>query len=64
MTMKKALPRFNRFDKAQILGHECYSLGLEGLLEFKAPEVVENKPYSFKADCWSFGILIYNILTN
>jgi len=45
------------------LGHECYSLGLVGQIEFKAPEVVEDKPYSFKSDCWSFGIVIYNMLT-
>ena len=63
MTLKKALPRINSFESAEILGHECYSLGLVGNIEYKAPEVIENKPYSFKADCWAFGIIIYYLLT-
>lgn len=63
MTLKKAQPRLNNFEHAVILGHECYSLGNVGQLEFKAPEVLEDKPYSFKSDCWSYGMVVYNLLT-
>ena len=44
LTLKKALPRINSFEHAEILGHECYSLGLVGDSEYNAPEVIENKP--------------------
>jgi serine/threonine protein kinase len=64
MTLKNACPKFNCFNKAEILGHETKSFGLEGKIEFKAPEVVRNEHYDFMADCWSFGIIIFNLLTN
>jgi|TARA_B110001450_G_C17186332_1_gene305518 serine/threonine protein kinase len=63
MTMKKAVPKFNSFEHAEILGHECFSIGLVGKIEFKAPEVVKNMNYRFKSDCWSFGIIIFHLLT-
>jgi hypothetical protein len=42
MTLMKALPRINSFEHAEIIGHECYSLGMVGKIEFKAPEVIKN----------------------
>ena len=30
MTIKKAIPRFNSFEHAEILGHECFSIGIAG----------------------------------
>ena len=64
MSKKKASPRISSFEHAQMLGHECWCMGSVGKLEFKAPEVVENKPYGFKADSWSFGIVVFHMLTN
>lgn len=38
-------------------------MGCLGDLRYRAPEVVMNKPYSFKADCWTFGIVLFFLMT-
>ena len=34
-----------------------------GTVEYMAPEVVNRKGHSFSADWWSFGVLMYEMLT-
>ena len=34
-----------------------------GTLNYTSPEVVENKPYTEKADIWSLGCLVYEMIT-
>ncbi len=34
-----------------------------GTLAYTSPEVVENKPYTEKADIWSLGCLAYEMIT-
>jgi len=34
-----------------------------GTLNYTSPEVVENKPYTEKADIWSLGCLVYEMMT-
>ena len=34
-----------------------------GTLPFVAPEVLQRKPYSYASDVWSYGCLIYGLLT-
>ena len=34
-----------------------------GDLRFRAPEVIQGKPYSFKADTWSVGVILFYTLT-
>lgn len=34
-----------------------------GTPEYVAPEVIMNKGHDFGADCWSLGILIFELLT-
>lgn len=36
---------------------------LIGDVASKAPEIILGMPYTQKADCWSFGILIFFMLT-
>ena len=35
-----------------------------GPLRWMAPESLENKTYSKKTDVWSFGVIVFELLTN
>eukprot|EP00053_Salpingoeca_punica_P017974 m.174539 g.174539 ORF g.174539 m.174539 type:complete len:424 (-) comp17330_c0_seq5:188-1459(-) len=34
-----------------------------GTLHYLAPEILQGKPYSYKVDAWSLGVILYNLLT-
>lgn len=34
-----------------------------GTFQYMAPEVLQNRPYDFKADVYSFGIIMYEVVT-
>jgi polo-like kinase 1 len=38
--------------------------GIAGTISYCAPEVLKNEDYSFEADIWSLGIIMYNLLTH
>ena len=58
-------PRLSRLDVATVMNIDdsSFTRGCYGDLRFRAPEVLGDKPYTFKADCWSFGVITYFILT-
>ena len=33
-----------------------------GTLQYMAPEIMNSKPYSYKSDIWSLGIVLYELL--
>mmetsp|Transcript_33006 Transcript_33006/g.50550 ORF Transcript_33006/g.50550 Transcript_33006/m.50550 type:complete len:128 (-) Transcript_33006:121-504(-) len=41
---------------------EVLATGMAGTFHWMAPEVLENNPYSYKADVYSFGIVMWEIL--
>jgi serine/threonine protein kinase len=57
--LDKSIPRIARFNKAEITGYESYVHNIEGDIRFRAPEVLLGKHYDFRADSWSFGIIIF-----
>ena len=61
--LSDAMPRISRLSQARVMGQGEYQRDLVGELMFKAPEVVEGKPYDFKADAWSFGVILFYLLT-
>jgi serine/threonine protein kinase len=34
-----------------------------GTAEYLAPEVIQGSPYSYEVDWWSFGTMLYEMLT-
>lgn len=35
---------------------------IAGTLNHQAPEILEGKPYGYKADIWSLGVVFYQML--
>ena len=66
MNPETSVPRIARLDKAHVMGlseDEHHTRGCFGDIRFRAPEVLANKPYNFKADAWSFGVILFLLLT-
>ena len=49
-------------DKAIIIGPEGFTNGIFGDQRYRAPEVIQGKPYTSKADMWSLGVIMYFLL--
>jgi len=58
------VPKIYKFDKAIVMGYDDTTYGIYGDMRFRAPEVIMGRPYSFKADSWSFGVILFYLLTN
>jgi serine/threonine protein kinase len=63
MELDKSIPRISRLSKANIINYEGHVHELVGDIRFRAPEVVSNKQYGLKADSWSFGIILFQLIT-
>ena len=57
--VEKSIPRISRFNKAEIIGYDCHVHSIVGDIRFRAPEVLLGKHYDFKADSWSFGVILF-----
>ena len=61
--LEKSVPRISRLSKAEITGYESHVHGIEGDIRFRAPEVMLGKSYDSRADTWSFGVIMFHLLT-
>jgi serine/threonine protein kinase len=59
----KGIPKIVDFGLAKIIGpHETANEPF-GTLGYVAPEVLKKQPYTFSCDVWSFGCIIYAMLS-
>lgn len=63
-TSDQGVPRLTWVKNAAIIGPNGQTTGIYGDIRFRAPEVLQGKPYSYKADSWSIGVMLYYILTS
>lgn len=56
-------PRICRVSNALVMDYNARTTGVYGDIRYKAPEVVSGKPYDFKAEAWSYGVLLFFMLT-
>lgn len=56
-------PQIQNTQNIAFVGPEQVCDGLKGDLRFKAPEVALGEPYNQQSDIWTFGILLFYMLT-
>ena len=58
-----SVPKLVDFGLAKMIGPNELALEPFGTLGYVAPEVLQKKPYSFSCDLWSYGCIIYALLS-
>lgn len=60
---ERSIPKVVDFGLAKIIGPNETATEPFGTLGYVAPEVLKKQPYSFSCDVWSFGCIIYAMLS-
>ncbi len=60
---ERSIPKVVDFGLAKIIGPNETATEPFGTLGYVAPEVLRKQPYSFSCDVWSFGCIIYAMLS-
>ena len=45
------------------MGYEDFTTGIANDLRFCAPEVIAGQAYTYTADTWAFGVVVFYVLT-
>ena len=65
-TFEKSVPRIKRLSQAEVINYE-ENIYIDpkdmGDIRFRAPEIVSGSSCGFSGDSWSFGIILYQLLT-
>ena len=64
-SFSQRVPRISRLSEAKVmgLGDSEFCVGIVGDVRYRAPEVVSGQTYKHKADSWSFGVILFLLLT-
>ena len=60
--MKNGIVKVGDLGIARVLAHtKEFAKTMVGTPYYLSPEIVANKPYGFKSDIWSLGVLLYEL---
>jgi NIMA (never in mitosis gene a)-related kinase len=59
---KNGMIKLGDFGIARVLNHTKEAARtMVGTPYYLSPEIIDNKPYSFKSDIWSLGVILYEL---